>query len=67
MMSFEELEGELVLVVDDPDEEEAILLDGRHWQCVDQRISQGVVGDGNTSSWVSRGELPWRVHRDDVE
>ena len=66
-MSFEELKGELVLVVDDPDEEEAILLDRRHWQCVDQRISQGIVGDGNTTSWVSRGELPWRVHRDDVE
>ena len=50
---FEEFKCKLVLVVDDPDEEEAVLLDRGHGQVFDVVVGQGVIGDGDTTSRVS--------------
>ena len=55
------------LVVDDPDEEEAVLLNRGHGQVFDVVVGQGIVSDGDTTSWIGRGKNPGRVHRDDVE
>ena len=67
-MLFEELGREPILVVDDPDQKEAIMLqhfvrDALH----NLLVLQCVVGDGDSTSWVGGGELPWRVHRNHIE
>ena len=64
---FEEVESKAVLGVNDPDEEETILLDHVKRQVHDLLVIQRVVGDGNAASRVSRAQLPWRVDRNDVE
>ena len=65
-MYLEEVQCELVLVVDDPDEKEAISLYMMQGQIADERISHRRVGNGNTSGRVSSRKLPRRIHADDV-
>lgn len=61
------VQGKSILVVDDPDEEEAALLYfvERNFQNI--IVCQSTVGNGNSSGWVGRGELPWWVTSDHVE
>lgn len=66
-MLLEHVEGKLVLAVDDPHEDETILLDVAQWYVLDAIVSQRSVCDGDTSRWIGRRQLPWRVHADDVK
>lgn len=64
---LEEIEGKLILVVDDPNEEEAITLHVLQGQVRDLYIIHGRVGNGHATSWVRRRQLPGRVHADYVK
>mgnify|MGYP001626762203 CR=1 FL=1 len=66
-MKFKHLKGELVLVIDDPYEQESIGLYMFERQVLDFLISQGRIGDSYTSCWIGSGKLPWGIHADNVE
>jgi len=66
-MQLEEIEGELILVVDHPDEKEAVTLHVLERKSLDFVVGHRRVGNRHASGGVGRRELPWRVHADDVE
>lgn len=62
------VESETVFGIDDPDEEEALLLQQIEAQILhDLLVSEITVGDGDASGWVRSRQLPWWVASDDVE
>ena len=64
---LELLEGPLVLRIDDPDEDEAVLLELGDGEVRDGVVGELAVSEGHASGRVRGGELPGRVHHDDVE
>lgn len=65
--SVEEVQRELVLCVDDPHKEEAVVLQLRHRQVGDVIVRQLAVAERDAARGVGGGQLPRRVHHDDVE
>ena len=66
-MKCHHFQSELVLVVDDPNKNEAIALDVMQGHMLDLVVRERRVSNRHTSSWVSCREHPRRVHADDVE
>jgi hypothetical protein len=67
-VSLEKMDCESVLVVDDPDKEEAVFLKIIEGQLVhDFVILKGIIGDGDTTRWVRRRKLPGWIHRNHIE
>ena len=63
----EEFDGKPVLGVDDPNEEEPVVLNLVKGHIQNLIVGQSVVGNGDSSSWIGGGEHPWRIARDDIK
>mmetsp|Transcript_6768 Transcript_6768/g.18912 ORF Transcript_6768/g.18912 Transcript_6768/m.18912 type:complete len:214 (+) Transcript_6768:1699-2340(+) len=61
------LKRKLVLCVDDPHEQEAILLQRREWDLLNESVRELLVPDRNTTSGVRSGQLPGRISHDHVK
>lgn len=57
----------LVLGIYHPHEQEPCTLQLRHWDVLNGLIVETAVLDGDTTGWLGGGELPWRVHHDDIK
>lgn len=64
---FHHVNGHAVLGVDHPDEQETVGLDLVERDVKDLLVVQGVVGNGDTSCGVGRGELPGWVNGDHIK
>lgn len=63
----EEVQGELVFGIDHPDKQEAIGLKLRDRKIDNVLVGKLAVAQGNTTGGICSGQLPWRVHHDNIE
>lgn len=64
---FHQPDCEGILCVDCPDDQHSVFLQLGHRYSFDKLVAKGVVLDSDPSGGLGSGQLPWRVHHDDVE